>query len=119
MFTLDDEDIRNISDHQLLNEGQTAGLMAIALLANTLSTGSNEIIDNHPKGGNSTVMRIVNHFILLATYASLAKKGILEIKFEDDKFFNFEVEGIYTRLKERHEIPDEYKDLYDYMNPVK
>jgi len=112
MKTLKFEDLNKIIESPKDESDGCAFVMYLALMANMLATGSNHVEDENPDTEDSTLRKIVNHFILLANLAILSKAELVEFAFDDD-FFNFNIEGFPFKIIKDKDIPKEYKKVYD------
>lgn len=112
-LTLSDGDLKNLIDIEGKSKQEAAVVLYIALMANTLSTGSNEFVDENPDTDQSSFNKILNCFVHLAATAQLVKIGLIEVKMKEDKFFEWEEGGFYVRVLEGHELPEALKRVYD------
>ena len=113
MLSLDFDDLSALEHQPEENDKTNAAIMYVALVAHTLSTGSDKFIDDTE---NSTMMKMIQYFSHLVASASLAKRGLIEIRFEDKDFFNFQAEGFNVRIVPREEVPEEYRFIYDELD---
>jgi hypothetical protein len=97
MKTLEFDDLKELQETDSSTK-KSAAIMYLAIIANTLQTGSNSFEDENPDTTDSTIFKMVNHFVFLATSASLEKAGLVEFKFEGEGFFNYQSDGFYSRL---------------------
>ena len=111
--TLEHEELCEIQESVDGESKDATWVMYLAIMAHCLFTGSNSIEDENPDTENSTMRKIMNHFIFLANSAQLENIGLVNFKFNTDDFFNFEEDGVHVNVVDREDLSDENKRIFD------